>query len=254
MSLKKSSQTVLYVLLTVLMSFLFCKKEAPVEIKVGDTVYLSGDKVRLRNGPSTKSAAVTEFRLGDKMQIAEISAETDTIGGVTTYWYKIQTDKKNSGWIFGKFVSLKTVDTVEATKKKLKGTYYYCKSKEKNDCTHILEINGNKYEHKLFDTNIGITDYYTGTVSYSSKHILLTPKTRIARYAFYQYSLPYEQQYDYDAYAYGTYSEDLSTLSEIDNLGMDEPWKLYILTCNEKIFLPNFANGNCGNTFYSYYP
>jgi len=252
MALQKISKNTTILFLLVLMSSLFCKKE-PVTIKVGDTVYLSGDKVRLRSGPTTKSTAVREFRLGDEMKITEISADTDTIGGVTTHWYKIETRKKNSGWIFGKFISLENVDSVEKLQKKMKGIYYFCTSAEKTSCTHILEVNGNKYEQKLFDSNIGITDYYTGTVSYSSKHIRLSPKTRIARYAFYKNELPYEQQYDYNGYAYHSYSDDISNLSEFTDLGMPSPLELYMLSCNEQTVLTSYEKDTCETLNHSIY-
>ncbi|MEL6626742.1 MAG: SH3 domain-containing protein [Bacteroidota bacterium] len=66
--------------------------------------YMLADEVNVRSCPNTSCTAVAVMRIGQSMKPLERSTEIDTVNGVKSHWYKIESGKIK-GWIFGGFIA-----------------------------------------------------------------------------------------------------------------------------------------------------
>jgi len=72
--------------------------------KKGDTAYLFGDNVRLREAPSSESETLKLLKIGSTIEIIEKSNEKDFYKGIENYWYKVKYNGKE-GYILGGLIS-----------------------------------------------------------------------------------------------------------------------------------------------------
>jgi len=70
------------------------------------TGMITGDRVRVRNKPTTNSETVGHVNKGDKVTILDKTSKKDKIGLMEDYWYKIEFADGKKGWAFGHFVRL----------------------------------------------------------------------------------------------------------------------------------------------------
>jgi hypothetical protein len=66
--------------------------------------FINNTHVNFRQGPSTDSYVIRQFKLYEEVKILQQSNFKKNIGDVTTFWYKISTDDGTEGWIFGQYL------------------------------------------------------------------------------------------------------------------------------------------------------
>ncbi|MEO8932791.1 MAG: SH3 domain-containing protein, partial [Xanthomarina sp.] len=79
------------------------------EFKNGETAYLFGDNVRLRENPSTDSESLKLLKIGDRIEIIEKTTLTNTFQGMESPWYKV-THNKDVGYVLGGLISKSEVE------------------------------------------------------------------------------------------------------------------------------------------------
>jgi hypothetical protein len=78
----------------------------PISILAQTELIVQGDVVNIRKSPSVQGEVVTKAKRFDRLSILQ-KASQDVIGGVTDYWYRVQTSTGKVGYVFGNFTSLK---------------------------------------------------------------------------------------------------------------------------------------------------
>jgi hypothetical protein len=77
------------------------------EVKPGDSAFVFGTGVNLRQGPSTKTKALAVLKNRSRLKILEKSAQPEVLADdqikINGYWFKVNVEGK-TGWIYGKFV------------------------------------------------------------------------------------------------------------------------------------------------------
>jgi hypothetical protein len=75
------------------------------EFQVGQTVYVFGDKVNIRQSASANSPVVGQAKIGQALVVKEKSSATFQVDGFEDYWYKVSSPKASSkpisGFIWG---------------------------------------------------------------------------------------------------------------------------------------------------------
>ena len=57
--------------------------------------------MRVRSGPQVAAQEIKRLKLGTVVNATERSANQDTVGGKTDYWYLVNLPNNQSGWLFG---------------------------------------------------------------------------------------------------------------------------------------------------------
>jgi hypothetical protein len=65
---------------------------------------ITGTSVRVRSEPSTSGKEITSLNLGAIVKSSGRSSNKNKIGQKEDYWYKVTTEDKKSGWVFGGFL------------------------------------------------------------------------------------------------------------------------------------------------------
>ena len=78
----------------------------PISIFAQTDLIIQGDVVNIRKAPSVQGEVVTKAKRFDRLTILQ-KASQDVIGGVSDYWYRVQTSTGKVGYVFGNFTSLK---------------------------------------------------------------------------------------------------------------------------------------------------
>jgi len=71
-----------------------------------NTCYVQGDVVNIRKAPNVQGEVVAKAKRFESLTVLQ-KASQDFIGGVTDYWYRVQTSSGKVGYVFGNFTSLK---------------------------------------------------------------------------------------------------------------------------------------------------
>jgi uncharacterized protein YgiM (DUF1202 family) len=66
---------------------------------------ITGTSVRVRAEPNTSGKEVTSLNFGTIVKSSGRSPKKDKVGGKEDYWYKVTTEDKKSGWVFGGFLT-----------------------------------------------------------------------------------------------------------------------------------------------------
>jgi hypothetical protein len=95
-------------------SFSFAQEDAPkifgygFEFESNQTAYLFGDKVKLRQGPSTNDSTLMVLPIGTAVFVISKTDEEITIYGIPSIWYKVSVDGQ-MGYIPSAFISFEKV-------------------------------------------------------------------------------------------------------------------------------------------------
>jgi hypothetical protein len=110
------------------------------QFKKGDTIYLFGDKVKLREKPSTDSSVITLLKIGEIVEIVEKTNSFLMYEGLKSPWYKVKYND-TFGYVLGGLMSLDT--------ETYKNYTYLIAFKKKNDAlflkTRIIGNNQDDY-------------------------------------------------------------------------------------------------------------
>lgn len=71
---------------------------------VSETAFVNDTSVNFRHEPLLDNNIIRKFQLYEKVQILQRSAFTQTIEGVTSYWYNVISETGTVGWIFGQYL------------------------------------------------------------------------------------------------------------------------------------------------------
>jgi hypothetical protein len=67
---------------------------------------MNDNRVRLRAKPGLKGDTLSFLNTGDTVVIIDKSPEKQQIDGMHEYWYKVQTDNRPDGWVYGKYITI----------------------------------------------------------------------------------------------------------------------------------------------------
>ena len=198
--------------------------------------YVTVETLIVRSKPGTSGDKLGKVFVGDKLTITGKSSSTDTIAGKTDYWYNF-TKGSLSGWVFGGFISMKATYSKDVLMEKLKGSYSYS-DKENGYPTRLLIIKDDTYTERWFDSYLGITDEFSGTIVYQAYDITLVPQTRKARPSVY-IDIPRDgNEENVYSYAYRLYDESPGRLYQLNRLKVtDGAGKLIIKNIDSDIIL-----------------
>jgi uncharacterized protein YgiM (DUF1202 family) len=73
-------------------------------LQAGERALVTADEVRLRTGPSLEYRIIGSVDTGAGVSILERSTGLQTVGQVSSHWYRVKVDKGKEGWIFGSFL------------------------------------------------------------------------------------------------------------------------------------------------------
>jgi hypothetical protein len=79
--------------------------------------YVFGDSVNVRRKASKSSEKTGVLAIGQRIRLETRSEKIDTINGIKSHWYKIQTEEL-SGWIFGGFIAQQAFGSLSDTRVK----------------------------------------------------------------------------------------------------------------------------------------
>jgi hypothetical protein len=71
-----------------------------------NTLFVQGDVVNIRSAPNAQGAVVAKAKRLERLTVLQKSNQ-DVIGGITDFWYQVQTENGKTGYVFGNFTSLK---------------------------------------------------------------------------------------------------------------------------------------------------
>lgn len=66
--------------------------------------YVSATELRLRAEPSQKGSTLEVLKFGAEVEVLSVSAENETINGITAPWKQVRYGDKE-GWVFGGYLS-----------------------------------------------------------------------------------------------------------------------------------------------------
>ena len=69
---------------------------------------VTDNRVRVRSAANTSGEILGHLYDNEIAWVLERSQKQETIGGQTSYWYKIKMWDDREGWVFGAFLSLRT--------------------------------------------------------------------------------------------------------------------------------------------------
>lgn len=78
----------------------------PISILAQTELIIQGDVVNIRKAPNVQGEVVAKAKRFERLTVLQ-QASQDFIGGVTDYWYRVQTSTGKVGYVFGNFTSLK---------------------------------------------------------------------------------------------------------------------------------------------------
>jgi hypothetical protein len=78
----------------------------PISIFAQTELIIQGDVVNIRKSPNVQGEVVVKAKRFERLSVLQ-KASQDFIGGVTDYWYRVQTASGKVGYVFGNFTSLK---------------------------------------------------------------------------------------------------------------------------------------------------
>ncbi len=78
----------------------------PITIFAQTELIIQGDVVNIRKAPNVQGEVVAKAKRFERLTVLQ-KASQDFIGGVTDYWYRVQTSTGKVGYVFGNFTSLK---------------------------------------------------------------------------------------------------------------------------------------------------
>ncbi|MDC8006075.1 SH3 domain-containing protein [Aureisphaera galaxeae] len=97
------------------------------EFKSGETAYLFGDQVKLREAPNTASEVLALLGIGEAIEILEKTDSHMTYEGMKSPWYKVKY-KEKVGFVLGGLISMDKAtyrdQTYLVALKEDKGTFY----------------------------------------------------------------------------------------------------------------------------------
>lgn len=85
----------------------------PTSAEVQRLFQCTGNDVNLRNSPGVEGSLVGKVKKGEILLQLEKSMDTQQVGDVRDYWYRVSTMRGIRGWIFGKFLEALKVEKVE---------------------------------------------------------------------------------------------------------------------------------------------
>ena len=86
--------------------YLFLLFLLPISIFAQTELIIQGDVVNIRKSPNVQGEVVAKAKRFERLTVLQ-KASQDFIGGVTDYWYRVQTASGKVGYVFGNFTSLK---------------------------------------------------------------------------------------------------------------------------------------------------
>jgi hypothetical protein len=86
--------------------YLFLLFLLPISIFAQTELIIQGDVVNIRKAPNVQGEVVAKVKRFEHLTVLQ-KASQDFIGGVTDYWYRVQTSTGKVGYVFGNFTSLK---------------------------------------------------------------------------------------------------------------------------------------------------
>jgi Bacterial SH3 domain len=72
-----------------------------VKLDTAQTKITTVSAMRVRKAPQITSEEVVRLKLGTVVDAVARSANQDTIGGKTDYWYRVNLPNNETGWLFG---------------------------------------------------------------------------------------------------------------------------------------------------------
>lgn len=127
------------------------------EFESNQTAYLFGDKVKLRQGPSTNDSTLVVLPIGAAIHVVAKTDNEITIYGIPSFWYKVAVDGQ-LGYIPGAFISYEKVTFGQSN--------FYFGVKEVEEYNRVLmirePINDSVYKETTFDlsnSSFGIEAY-----------------------------------------------------------------------------------------------
>jgi hypothetical protein len=78
----------------------------PFFMSAQSVLIIQGDVVNIRKAPNVQGEVVTKAKRFERLTVLQ-KASQDFIGGVSDYWYRVQTSAGKVGYVFGNFTSLK---------------------------------------------------------------------------------------------------------------------------------------------------
>ena len=90
-------------------SFQFCVAQENVtrhyfQFEIGDTVYLFGDQVNLREAPDVNSKVIAQLKIGHRMNVIGVASSTHFVNGLGAPWYHVRfenTNQQQDGYVWG---------------------------------------------------------------------------------------------------------------------------------------------------------
>jgi hypothetical protein len=139
----------------------------PLSLFAQNELIIQGDVVNIRKAPNVQGEVVTKAKRFDSLTILQ-KASQDVIGGVTDFWYRVQTSTGKVGYVFGNFTSLKLEG--QRTEE------MYLSEISMGDCFHIIIGN---HDFGLGYNNFGaysdfIDEFDSGIPKYVGKKFRVT--------------------------------------------------------------------------------
>ncbi len=134
------------------------------EFSFGETVYMFGDNVKLRDEPNIESNVAVFIKIGEEVKILEKTTEKLLFEGIMSPWYKVQY-KNKTGYVLGNLISLDNATIKNSTylvalkreDAKLLLKTRVIKKGEKHYVENITELFTHEFSIKAFD-NKGLDD------------------------------------------------------------------------------------------------
>ncbi|PJZ86566.1 SH3 domain-containing protein [Leptospira harrisiae] len=211
-----------------------CKKTPAIE--VGQTAFISATVLNARKTPTLDGEKVGKLKLGDQIKVLERSEKDLEIDGITSYWYRVQSNFV-TGWVFGGYLSLEKVESRDAMIAAVQGNFVYCKIPNRDDCSNTIEFDGIRFVYREFSKYSGISEKLEGVFDVYSDHLVFDSKSRYIRPSiFIQYPQTEEERTAYyNAYYEFTNSDEyLVSLSTYPVAGKEN---FYFYICNDKLLL-----------------
>ena len=85
------------------------------EFYVDEHYYTLCDSVNLREEANISSKSLTQLPIGSKLLILEKTEQLTNLNGIDFFWYKVQTEKKTIGYVWGGKIALQSFRSTKNT-------------------------------------------------------------------------------------------------------------------------------------------
>lgn len=91
------------------------EQNLPYEFYVDQNYYTLCDSVNLRSEADLSSKTISQLPIGTKLLILEKTEQLTNLNGAEFFWYKVQTEKKTTGYVWGGKLALQSFRSTKNT-------------------------------------------------------------------------------------------------------------------------------------------